>query len=94
MGAPGMNILGGIKNTSMWLQDDKPGAEEALKFFVHFMGDLHMPLHLTGRSKGGNGGLCGTKLILSSDSDASHTQTKSAGMADCRVCSTKLPPLF
>jgi len=57
MGAPGANILAGIKNTSMWLQDGRPGAEEALKFFVHFMGDLHMPLHLTGRSKGGNGGV-------------------------------------
>ena len=45
-----MNILGGVKNSSMWLQGDKPGTEEALKFFVHIMGDLPMPLHLTGRS--------------------------------------------
>ncbi len=30
-------------------------AEEALKFLVHFVGDLHQPLHLTGREKGGNG---------------------------------------
>ena len=56
MGVPGVNVLGAIRNTSSWLQDGKDGAEEALKFFVHFMGDMHMPLHLTGRNKGGNGG--------------------------------------
>jgi hypothetical protein len=28
---------------------------EALKFLVHFIGDLHMPLHLAGRERGGNG---------------------------------------
>jgi hypothetical protein len=26
-----------------------------LRFLVHFLGDLHQPLHLTGRDKGGNG---------------------------------------
>jgi len=26
----------------------------ALRYLVHFMGDLHMPLHLVGRDKGGN----------------------------------------
>lgn len=30
-------------------------ANEALKFLVHFMGDMHQPLHLTGRDRGGNG---------------------------------------
>ncbi|KAJ7879527.1 phospholipase C/P1 nuclease domain-containing protein [Mycena olivaceomarginata] len=29
-------------------------ANEALKFLVHFLGDMHMPLHLTGRDRGGN----------------------------------------
>lgn len=29
----------------------------ALRFLVHFMGDLHMPLHLTGRDRGGNEGM-------------------------------------
>jgi nuclease S1 len=62
MGPPGVNVLGGIRNTSSWLQDGKDGAEEALKFFVHFMGDMHMPLHLTGRNKGGNGGEIVPKL--------------------------------
>ena len=31
------------------------GAEEALKFLVHWMGDMHQPLHMSGREKGGNG---------------------------------------
>ncbi|KAH8927714.1 phospholipase C/P1 nuclease [Atractiella rhizophila] len=26
----------------------------ALKFLIHFIGDLHQPLHLTGRNRGGN----------------------------------------
>jgi len=56
-GQPGINLLGGIRNTTDWMLDGKDGAEEALKFFVHFMGDMHMPLHLTGRNKGGNNGM-------------------------------------
>ncbi|CAG8598236.1 3054_t:CDS:2 [Ambispora leptoticha] len=28
---------------------------EALKFLVHFLGDLHQPLHLTSKLRGGNG---------------------------------------
>ncbi len=27
-----------------------------LRFLTHFVGDLHQPLHLTGKLKGGNGG--------------------------------------
>ncbi|KZT70424.1 phospholipase C/P1 nuclease [Daedalea quercina L-15889] len=30
-------------------------AADALRFLVHFAGDMHMPLHLTGRERGGNG---------------------------------------
>ncbi|EIN09062.1 phospholipase C/P1 nuclease [Punctularia strigosozonata HHB-11173 SS5] len=30
-------------------------AEEALKFLIHFFGDMHQPLHLSGRQYGGNG---------------------------------------
>ncbi|SJK96945.1 uncharacterized protein ARMOST_00194 [Armillaria ostoyae] len=44
-----------------WVQNDRAGfggdddvANEALKFLVHFVGDMHMPLHLTGRDRGGN----------------------------------------
>ncbi|KXN85583.1 Endonuclease 2 [Leucoagaricus sp. SymC.cos] len=61
-GRPGINVLGGIFNTSNILLDWADGedanvelAEEALKFIVHFVGDLHMPLHLVGRDRGGNG---------------------------------------
>lgn len=54
-GAPGVNVLSAIRNTTMWLDRGYEGAEEALKFLVHFVGDMHQPLHLTGRDKGGNG---------------------------------------
>jgi len=61
-GREGINVLGGIRNTTgllaEWAQAGGPGgdpvAEEALKFLIHFVGDLHMPLHLTGRDRGGN----------------------------------------
>lgn len=61
-GREGINVLGGIRNTTglleEWVQaggpEGDPIAEEALKFLIHFLGDLHMPLHLTGRDRGGN----------------------------------------
>nr|GAT58522.1 predicted protein [Mycena chlorophos] len=66
-GKPGINVLGGIRNVTGILEDavDVKGkralsaaqweaANEALKFLIHFMGDMHMPLHLTGRDRGGN----------------------------------------
>ncbi|KAF8550022.1 phospholipase C/P1 nuclease [Imleria badia] len=28
--------------------------QDALKFLIHFVGDMHQPLHLTGRHRGGN----------------------------------------
>ncbi|KAJ2924103.1 hypothetical protein H1R20_g12990, partial [Candolleomyces eurysporus] len=34
-----------------------PREEEAFRFLVHFIGDLHQPLHLTGRQRGGNANL-------------------------------------
>jgi hypothetical protein len=61
------NVLGAIRNVTNILEDSvyysKMGkmsgypydtANEALKFLIHFMGDMHMPLHLTGRDRGGN----------------------------------------
>ncbi|KAJ3571276.1 hypothetical protein NP233_g3855 [Leucocoprinus birnbaumii] len=61
-GQPNINVLGGISNTSHILLDYADGelhdielANEALKFIIHFLGDLHMPLHLVGRDRGGNG---------------------------------------
>ncbi|KAH7918662.1 phospholipase C/P1 nuclease [Leucogyrophana mollusca] len=56
-----VNVLRGIRNVTGvlggWV-DARRGdkrAEDALKFLVHFLGDMHMPLHLTGRDRGGNG---------------------------------------
>ncbi|KDQ59977.1 hypothetical protein JAAARDRAFT_67657 [Jaapia argillacea MUCL 33604] len=62
------NVLGGVRNVTgilvEWVEQQRNNelsvsndarAEEALKFLVHFIGDMHMPLHLTGRDRGGNG---------------------------------------
>ncbi|KAK7448807.1 hypothetical protein VKT23_013537 [Stygiomarasmius scandens] len=59
-GRTNINVLGGIHNTTylleQWVDGDPQThvADEALRFLVHFIGDLHMPLHLTGRDRGGN----------------------------------------
>jgi hypothetical protein len=59
-GTKEINVLDGIKNVTGLLEDwvnndaSDATASEALKFLVHFMGDLHQPLHLTGRDRGGN----------------------------------------
>ncbi|KAF7357884.1 hypothetical protein MVEN_00834600 [Mycena venus] len=66
-GKDGANVLSGIRNVTDiltdWVYFNKgamvPGykydvANEALKFLIHFLGDMHMPLHLTGRDRGGN----------------------------------------
>jgi hypothetical protein len=53
-------VLDGIQNTTSLLQDwvneeeTSETANEALKFLIHFLGDMHQPLHLTGRDRGGN----------------------------------------
>lgn len=55
------NVLGAVRNMTNILvgytdgDTSKPAAEEAIKFLVHYVGDMHMPLHLTGRDRGGNG---------------------------------------
>ena len=55
-----INVLDGIKNVTGLLEDwvnkdaSDETASEALKFLVHFLGDMHQPLHLTGRDRGGN----------------------------------------
>lgn len=60
-GKKDMNLLGAIRNTTNMLVEyvegtqSIEGAEEALKFLVHYVGDVHQPLHLTGRDRGGNG---------------------------------------
>lgn len=62
-GTQGGNVLGAIRNVTNILEEWGDGvamnypddsANEALKFLVHFLGDLHMPLHLAGRDRGGN----------------------------------------
>ncbi|KAF9556308.1 phospholipase C/P1 nuclease [Agrocybe pediades] len=59
-GSRQINVLDGIRNTSSllqgWVNHDVNDnvAEEALKFLIHFVGDMHQPLHLTGRDRGGN----------------------------------------
>jgi hypothetical protein len=62
-GGKGNNVLAAIRNTTnllgQWVQQGSdpsdPVASEALKFLIHFVGDAHMPFHLTGREKGANG---------------------------------------
>ncbi|KAJ3485320.1 hypothetical protein NLI96_g5036 [Meripilus lineatus] len=55
-----LNVVSGVRNTTTILRDhnfsrDSSGrAEEALKFLIHFLGDMHQPLHLSGRQIGGN----------------------------------------
>jgi len=59
-GKSGINVLDSIKNTTSllqaWVNSDTSDvvASEALKFLIHFVGDMHQPLHLTGRGRGGN----------------------------------------
>ena len=55
------NVLSAVRNTTtmlaQWVQrgsnPSDPVASEALKFLIHFVGDVHMPFHLTGRGRGG-----------------------------------------
>lgn len=60
-GRKDVNVLGAIRNMTNILEDytmgmaDPSQAEEAMKFLIHYLGDMHMPLHLTGRERGGNG---------------------------------------
>jgi len=61
------NVLDAVHNVSSILTDFVSGslspaatagapelAQEALKFLIHFVGDMHQPLHLSGRDRGGN----------------------------------------
>ena len=60
-GRPTGNVLAALGNVTGVLREfargerDVRDAEEAMKFFVHWMGDMHQPLHMSGREKGGNG---------------------------------------
>ncbi|KAG0342703.1 hypothetical protein BG005_002627, partial [Podila minutissima] len=60
----GKDIINGLLNMTSQLQQyaitkpttlkEKSAREDALRFFVHFMGDVHQPLHICGKLKGGN----------------------------------------
>lgn len=61
-GRHGNNVINKIEDFKAVLKDpksSKPDRTEALKFLVHFVGDLHQPLHCAERNqdKGGNGRL-------------------------------------
>ncbi|KAI0659348.1 phospholipase C/P1 nuclease domain-containing protein [Cubamyces menziesii] len=57
-GPPTANILAALANVTSVLRSFARGerspdaAEEALKFLVHFMGEMHQPLHISGRERG------------------------------------------
>lgn len=61
-GRQNANVLSAIRNVTdsltRWVaggsDQSDPIASEALKFLIHFVGDLHQPLHLAGRARGGN----------------------------------------
>jgi len=73
----GADVVNGIlKMTTKLLQfkvvepttpEEKADREDALKFFIHFLGDVHQPLHASGKDRGGNNarakwGRAGTSL--------------------------------
>ena len=62
-GEKNVNGLGAIRNNTdilgRWVQEgsdlDDPTASDALKFLIHFVGDMHQPFHTVARLKGANG---------------------------------------
>ncbi|KAG0366430.1 S1/P1 nuclease [Gamsiella multidivaricata] len=60
----GRDLVNGLFNMTSQLQqykviepitpEEKASREDALRFFVHFMGDVHQPLHASGKQRGGN----------------------------------------
>ncbi|KAG8979319.1 hypothetical protein FRB93_010138 [Tulasnella sp. JGI-2019a] len=54
--APDRNLLVAITNyTRIVAESSGQDQDYALRFLVHYVGDIHQPLHLTGRERGGNG---------------------------------------
>ncbi|KAG8987783.1 hypothetical protein FRB90_003150 [Tulasnella sp. 427] len=53
---PQKNLFTAINNYTR-IVPNAVGEEQdfALRFLIHYIGDLHQPLHLTGRERGGNG---------------------------------------
>ncbi|KAI9591927.1 S1/P1 nuclease [Syncephalis fuscata] len=56
----GVCIISGIANYTERVSCDKPapGRIEAIKFLIHFLGDIGQPLHATGVARGGNDFVC------------------------------------
>ncbi|WWC61822.1 uncharacterized protein I303_104407 [Kwoniella dejecticola CBS 10117] len=54
-----VNVVTAIQNFTRTVMDGKSAQDIdiPLRFLVHFVGDMHQPLHLTGRDKGGNGAM-------------------------------------
>lgn len=50
-----VNVLTAITNMTGQIMQGK--GDIPLRFLTHFIGDMHQPLHLTGRDKGGNGAM-------------------------------------
>lgn len=46
-------VVAAIRNYTAKLMDSTADRNEALKFLIHFIGDIHQPLHATGRDRGG-----------------------------------------
>ncbi|GAA5995587.1 S1/P1 nuclease [Rhodotorula paludigena] len=49
-----LDVLHAISNYTTRLADN-PDDWEAFRFVLHFLGDVHQPMHLTSRERGGNG---------------------------------------
>ncbi|WVF71544.1 hypothetical protein IAT40_006352 [Kwoniella sp. CBS 6097] len=54
-----VNVITAIQNLTRAIIDGKGGKESdiPLRFLTHFLGDIHQPMHLSGRDKGGNGAM-------------------------------------
>ncbi|KAK8864324.1 hypothetical protein IAR55_001571 [Kwoniella newhampshirensis] len=54
-----VNVVTAIQNFTRAVMEGKGGhdVDVPLRFLVHFVGDMHQPLHLAGRDKGGNGAM-------------------------------------
>lgn len=47
-------VVSAIQNYTSRLLHSNVFKDESLKFLVHFIGDIHQPLHACGRDRGGN----------------------------------------
>lgn len=50
-----MGCVDKVKKEGVLEAKDRDGCEKALKWILHFVGDVHQPLHASGKAQGGNG---------------------------------------